>query len=268
MQKKALITGASSGIGKGIAYALAKEGYDLVCSHYQDVENATNVKRDIEQTYSVACTFFEGDLAEETFPRVLFDQALETLGHIDVLVNNAGRTIMESVLETKVESLNLLFGLNYRAPYLLTQYASQHMIEEGIQGSIVHTASTRGIQGYPRDGVYGGLKAALIRSTKSMALDLAPYGIRVNCVAPGAIQVRHNDATNHFYKQLGKRIPLGRAGTPDDIAQAVTWLVSDKAAYVTGIVIPVDGGLILPGMPERVPDGYDDYGWGNVPCKP
>ena len=107
------------------------------------------------------------------------------------------------------------------------------------------------------------MKAALLKATEAIALDLAPYGIRINCVAPGAIQVRHSESVNHHYKALGEKIPLGRAGTPEDIGDAVAWLVSERASYVTGITVKVDGGLILPGMPEHM-SSMSEHGWGFI----
>jgi len=139
--------------------------------------------------------------------------------------------------------------------------ATRHMKDEKIQGNIINIASTRGKRAYPDDAVYGGTKAALIRATESVALECAPYGIRVNCIAPGATRVR--DGNDLFYEKLGNKIPLKRMGTPADIGQVVVWLVSDQASYITGETIKIDGGLILPGMPEDVsPEA--GYGWGNI----
>jgi len=264
MSKNALVTGASSGIGEGIAYALAAEGYTITFVHHHDADNANRVKSKIENEFDVPCHVLEGNLATEQFPLKVVEYAVENMGAIDVLINNAGRSPFEKILDMKLDTTNDVFGLNFRAPLLLTQAVAKHMIENDIRGSIVNTASTRGFRAYSGDAVYGGLKAALIRATQSIALDLAPYGIRVNCVAPGAIQVRHSEQIDTFYATLGKRIPLGREGTPNDIGNAVAFLVSDKASYITGTTLQVDGGLILPGMPEHVPDGYSNYGWGVI----
>ncbi|MCL6443983.1 MAG: SDR family oxidoreductase [Alicyclobacillus sp.] len=262
MTRNALVTGASRGIGEGIAMALAEAGYDIVFCHHHDNANAARVKEVIESKYGRRCEWLEGDLSTETFPSELFQFAAAKLGTIHVLINNAGQSLFEPILDLTLETTNRLFGLNYRAPLLLMQAVASHLIQRNMPGSIVNVASTRGFRAYPEDAVYGGLKAALIRSTESIALDLAPYGIRVNCVAPGAIQVDPSERATRFYETLGKRIPLGRAGTPTDIGRAVAWLVSDQASYVTGTTLRVDGGLILPGMPEHVPDGYGNYGWG------
>lgn len=208
--------------------------------------------------FGLVCVHQSVDLASETGPSEAVNFAYAALGHLDVLVNNAGISRFESTLDLTLSLINQTFGLNYRAPLLMTQQVARRMIDQGIAGCIIHTASTRGFRAYPGDAVYGGLKAALIRGAQSMALDLAPYGIRVNCVAPGAIQVRDSDEVNKFYNRLGERIPLGRAGQPQDIANAVAWLASEEASYVTGTTLQIDGGLILPGMPERVQsDSWD-----------
>jgi glucose 1-dehydrogenase len=157
------------------------------------------------------------------------------------------------------EQMNTLYRLNFLAPMLVTGAASKHMAEQGIAGSIINIASSRGERAYPGDAVYGGLKAALRRATESLALELAPYGIRVNAIAPGAIQtVPGREAS---YAELGKKIPLERVGTPEDIGEAAVWLSSPQASYITGITLRIDGGLILPGMPEGGP-GAGEYGWG------
>jgi glucose 1-dehydrogenase len=127
-------------------------------------------------------------------------------------------------------------------------------------GSIIHITSTRAHRAYPYDSIYGSMKAALTRASETMALEFAPYGIRVNCVAPGAIARETN--TEHGNK-LGKKIPLGRMGTPADIGNAVAWLCSDEASYITGTTLRVDGGLIIPGMPEDV-SPQAGYGWGLI----
>ena len=138
----------------------------------------------------------------------------------------------------------------------MMNYAGAYMKEHGIQGNIINVTSSRGERAYPEDGLYGALKAGLNRAIQSFALDVAEYGIRVNNVAPGAIRVRTRqeriaDGNNpDFWDELGTRIPLKRCGLPEDVANAVSFLASDKASYITGITIRVDGGLILPGPPE------------------
>jgi NAD(P)-dependent dehydrogenase (short-subunit alcohol dehydrogenase family) len=140
--------------------------------------------------------------------------------------------------------------IDFAGYLLLAGAAARHMVRDNIKGSIFFITSTRGERAYAEDVIYGGLKAAINRSCQSIALDLAPYGIRVNCIAPGATQVRPNRPINPDFIPLSKAVPLGRMGTPRDNGELVAFLASDKATYITGTTIRVDGGLILSGPPE------------------
>ncbi len=258
--KTALVTGASRGIGKGIALAMAAQGYDVAITHYDEKEEAEQVAHSIESDYGRACAVFQGNLAEADTAGRFVEQTVNRFGKIDALVNNAGVTILSKMTDMSLTDIDYLLHLNFRAPLLAMQAAARHMIAGNLRGSIVNITSTRGERAYPLDAVYGGVKAALARASQSIALELAPHGIRVNCVAPGATMVRDH---RPFYDALGRKIPLGRMGTPSDVAQAVVWLLSDQASYVTGATIRVDGGLILPGMPEDIsPEA--GYGWGKI----
>jgi glucose 1-dehydrogenase len=256
--KKALVTGGSRGIGRGIAYALAAEGYDLAISHWNDHMHAHQAQEHIASTYGRGCSVFHGNLEEEAEPALLVDEAVKALGRIDLLVNNAGITIFNDILEMDIEHMNRLLHLNLRAPLLMMRYVGLHMAETGNKGNIINITSTRAERAYPSDAVYGGVKAALTRATQSIALEYSVYGIRVNCIAPGAISTTEERAD--YFRELGRKIPLGRPGFPEDIGQAVVWLASDHASYMTGSTIRLDGGLILPGMPETV-SVEGDKGW-------
>ncbi|QHT61371.1 SDR family oxidoreductase [Paenibacillus lycopersici] len=249
--RTALVTGASMGIGAGIALKLASLGYDLAIAHYAEPDEANAIAKQIREDYGRTCHVFQGDLAEPQMPGELAAFAVEALGSIDVLVNNAGVTRFKEIQSLDVAVMDRLYGSNFRAPMVLMQKISTHMAEQGLNGSIVNITSSRAERAYPGDGAYGGLKAALTRASQSAALDLSAHGIRVNCVAPGAIQVRNNPDWEPHFQELGKKIPLSRMGKPADIAEAVAWLASEASSYVTGTTIRVDGGLILPGMPER-----------------
>lgn len=254
--RKALVTGGSRGIGRGIALALAERGYDIAIGHWHDEDNAMETAAALRSSYGRRCEVFEANLEEEREPARLAEDVISAFGRIDVLVNNAGITIFQPITELDLGQMNRLIGLDFRAPLLLMQAFGKHMVEQGIRGSIVNITSTRSERAYPGDAVYGGVKAALARAAASAALDLSPYGIRVNCVAPGAIMT--NDQRAEYYLSFGARIPLSRAGTPSDIGSAVAWLASEEASYVTGTTLRVDGGLIVPGMPESA----DGAGWG------
>jgi glucose 1-dehydrogenase len=258
--RTAIVTGASTGIGQGIALKLASCGYDIFMSHLNEPEEAGEVAREIEKVHGRRCVVFQGDLCLAETSGQLVESALKEFETIDVLVNNAGISRFGKITEYTQETIDFLYHLNYRAPMLLTGLVSKHMIDKQIGGSILYTTSSRGTRAYPLDAIYGGLKAALDRSIQSIALELAPYAIRVNAIAPGAIRVRQ---AAEYHEKLGKRIPLGRMGLPSDIGGAAAFLCSDEASYITGITLRVDGGLILPGMPER-PSLDPDNIWGKL----
>lgn len=258
--KTAIVTGASMGIGRGIAMKLAAQGFDLFLCHLDEQEQAAEVAEDIKALYGRRCVTFRGDLRQPETAERLIRGAVDTFGSIQVLVSNAGVTKFHKVREMSAIEFDELIALNYRAPMLLIGLISNHMIDRGIRGSIVQISSSRATRAYPTDALYGGIKAALERSIQTIALELAPYGIRANTVAPGAIQVRED---NDFYRQLAPKIPLSRVGLPEDIGNAVAFLCSEQSSYITGISIRVDGGLILPGMPETPSYNRDDL-WGEI----
>ncbi|MGM9522627.1 MAG: SDR family NAD(P)-dependent oxidoreductase [Oscillospiraceae bacterium] len=269
MNKKAIVTGGSRGIGRGIVKKLAASGYDVAFSYSTKAEEAKVLAETLAEETGVRCACFKAALNESGAWRELFKKCTDFLGGLDLLVNNAGVTIFESLSELTQEKVDYLVELDFKTYLFMMDAAARYMKEHGTKGSIINVTSSRGQRAYPGDGLYGGLKAGLNRAIESFALDMAPYGIRINNVAPGAIAVRTKEelaaqgVTDEkrlgFWDRLGGRIPLERCGTPEDIADAVCYLASDKASYVTGFTLRVDGGLILPGMPERA----DASNWGS-----
>lgn len=262
MAKKAIVTGASRGIGRGIALALAENGYDVAISYASRADEAEKVARIISEKYGRKCYFHQASLDKPGEGKVFFKKAVDDLQGLDLMVNNAGLTYFESLQNITEDRLDLLINLDFRNYVLMMREASRYMIDNGIRGSIINITSSRGEQAYPGDGVYGGLKAGLNRAIKSFALDVSIHGIRINNVAPGAIRIRTaqelqtdprlGPELQEFWDGLGDRIAMGRAGVPNDIGQAVVFLASDQASYITGVTLRVDGGLILPGMPESL----------------
>ncbi|WP_054956908.1 SDR family NAD(P)-dependent oxidoreductase [Paenibacillus dakarensis] len=260
-EKVALITGAGIGIGRGIAKVLAEKGYRLALTYRSSEEDIRKVEEDISHIYGKAPLIIQSDLTIREEAESVVKKTVEELGRIDLLVNNAGVGNHSILTEMDEDDIDTTINLDYRAPMLLSKYAVKEMIAHHIPGNIIFITSSRGERAYPKDSIYGGMKAALIRSAQSLALECAPYGIRVNCVAPGATVIRLNQ--NAEEEPLGKKIPLGRIGTPSDIGEAIAWLSSNAASYITGINLRIDGGLILPGMPEDTsPEA--GYGWGMV----
>lgn len=275
MNKKAIVTGGSRGIGKGIVLGLAAEGYDIAFSYASRQEAAQSVVRTVGERYGRQCFCFQASLEQKNTAHTFFETAVAALGGLDLLVNNAGLTICEGLQNITEENLDHLLNLDFRTFIILMRDASRYMIDHGIRGTLINITSSRGERAYPESGIYCGLKAGLNHAIEAFALDVSAYGIRVNNVAPGATRIRTREelaamtsgsAADYYWKEeyadktkaivsdfwdeLGGAIPLGRAGTPEDIANAVVFLASGKASYITGVTLRVDGGLILPGMPE------------------
>ena len=275
MNRKAIVSGGSRGIGRGIARVLASRGYDVAFSYANKRDIAEATARNIEKEYGVKCHFFEAHLETHDGYKAFFDAAVEALGGLDVLVNNAGLTICDPIYNITDEHLDHLLFLDFRTNVMMMREATRYMIKHGVKGAIINITSSRGERAYPECGTYCGLKAGLNHAIKAYALDVAPDGIRINNVAPGSIRVRSKEelyaitepddsdyfwrdeyadkskpVTRDFWDDLGEQIPLGHTGRPEDIGNAVAFLVSDQAGYITGETLRVDGGLILPGMPE------------------
>ncbi len=287
-RKKAILSGGEIGMGRGIALELAENGYDIAFSYYpkmQNLEDALSTTKKLLEVRGARSWAFPADFTDSDAPRAFFEKAVDAIGGIDLLVNNAGVNIPLPLQDITEENFDHLVNIDLRAYVMLMHYAAKYMIDHGTHGCIVNISSSRGERAYANAGIYCGIKACLNHMAEAFALDLAPYRIRVNNVAPGAIRVRTDEEllamtqgqeTDYFYNEnfitnpelvkdqdfwdlLGPMIPLGRVGTPEDIGRAVAFLSSEKAFYITGITLRVDGGLILPGMPEDA--AMLDKGW-------
>jgi len=250
MKKKAFITGGSRGIGAGIARVLAESGYDIAFTYNTQAEAAEALQEEIIQS-GMRCFIYQADLHKEDVPEEVTARAISDLGGIDLLVCNAGLTRHNTLLTLTQELIDYIYALNFRSYLLCAKTAASDMVRRGVKGNIIFITSTRSLRAYPEDAVYGGLKAALNRAAESMALEMAGYNIRVNCIAPGATAVR-GDLSEESLKSgaFAQRIPLKRRGSPREVGYLVRYVASDEAAYMTGNIIKLDGGLILPGMPE------------------
>lgn len=269
--KKAIVTGGSTGIGRGIVRSLAKAGYDVVFSYRSNEESAQNVLRQLREqypkgTFGMLAADFKNGAAAKPF----FREAVRLLGGLDLLVNNAGVTLKDSIFDLDEQQFDTLVQVDFKNYIFLMKEAVTYMAAGHIEGSVVNITSSRAERAYPGDAIYGAVKAGMNRAIKSVALDVAPYGIRVNNIAPGAtMRLTAEEMASDRYKDtphvqkiayLSPRIPLARYGTPADIGDAVVFLASEKASYITGETICIDGGLTLPGMPETKEEG--ENGWG------
>lgn len=260
--KVALVTGSSTGIGAAVAKALARDGYDVALHYNRSPERAQAVQAEIE-ALGVRTCLLHGDTSDTEVPRRLVRETVEKLGRLDVDVNNAGITRFERLREINAETMDSMYYLNYRGMILGASEAAKYMVENGIQGTIIFNTSIRGFAPHSNDGVYGGLKAGLNRTIQSFAIDLGRYGIRVNGFSPGVTNVRspkaEDEKENPFYRNSPKFIPLRRNGYAEDMGDVVSFLASEKASYITGQVICVDGGLSIVGGAEHIADLFDAY---------
>ncbi|GHU04520.1 beta-ketoacyl-ACP reductase [Spirochaetia bacterium] len=250
MIKNAFVTGGSRGIGAGIVGVLSDSGYDIAFTYHTRKEEAEALKLEVEAK-GRRCFYYQASLEEREVPEQVSAQAIGDLGGVDLLVCNAGLTRHNDLLNMDPALVDFVYNLNFRSYMICAKAAANDMVSRDVPGNIIFITSTRGIRAYPEDALYGGFKAALNRAAESMALDVAKYRIRVNCVAPGATAVRGNYTPEELSAGFASRIPLGRRGTPKEVGYLVRYIASDEAAYMTGNTVKLDGGLILPGMSER-----------------
>lgn len=245
--RKALITGADSGIGRATAIAFAREGADVVLSYLpeeeSDAQEVVAVITDAGRTV-VACP---GDISDESFCRKLIEKTVDSLGGLDILANIAGKQVaVDDIADLSTEQFDQTFRTNVYATFWLCKFALPHM---PAGGAIINTASIQSYQPSPTLLDYASTKAAIMAFTKALAKQVAPKGIRVNAVAPGPIwtplQPSHGqpaEAIPHF----GENTPLGRPGQPAEVAPAYVFLASQESSYITAEMIGVTGGQHLP----------------------
>ncbi|CAN5814226.1 glucose 1-dehydrogenase [soil metagenome] len=237
--RKALVTGAGIGIGQGIARELARQGADVVLHFAASKIGADDVVAEILQAGGKA-TAVGGDLRLPTECARVVDQAAQWLRGLDILINNAGVTRAQPFEETTEALYNEMFDLNMKGYFFCAQRAIEYM---GEGSSIVNITSVHGRGGFPNHAAYAGTKGAVIAFTRSLAIELAPRRIRVNAIGPGVVEVpRYADMPGYTTEHGNSVVPLGRVGSPADIAAAATFLASSAAGWITGDTLMVDGG--------------------------
>lgn len=243
MNKIALITGATRGIGKQIALTLAQNGYDIAINYRKENEALKETKKEIEQK-GVKCLTVQGDVSNFEDCESFVKEIIEEYGKIDVLVNNAGITKDTLLMRMKKEDFEDVIDTNLVGTFNVTKNVITHMLK-ARSGRIINISSVVGVAGNAGQTNYSASKAGIIGFTKSLAKEVASRGILVNAVAPGFIETDMTDVLKEDIKEeIAKSIPLKRIGTTQDVANLVKFLAGEDSSYITGQVINVDGGMI------------------------
>ena len=242
--KVAIVSGGSRGIGRAIVLELANEGANVAFNYLKSKDLAEEVKKEVESKGRKVLVF-QSDVKDLEAMKRMVEETKKHLGGLDIVVNNAGilkdkaLMLMEEVDWEEVISTNLSGAFNLVKAAIVT-----FMKEK--KGNIINITSVTGMKGAPRQVNYSASKAGLIGLTKSLAKEVAPYNIRVNAIAPGFIETDMLGGLKEDYKEkLLKRIPLSRFGASEEVAKVATFLASDESSYITGQVIPADGGLAI-----------------------
>lgn len=255
----AIVTGAGEGIGRAIARRLASDGYAVVCAELDEAAGV-EVAAELVAAHSAAIAV-QTDVSNPAAVESMVEATMREYGRIDVLVNNAGRGLAGRAHELSLEQWRLVIDTTLSSVFFGAKYVIPHMIEAG-RGRIVNIASVQGFSAHRRAAAYNAAKGGVINLTRSLALDYALDGIRVNCICPGAIAVRSPQQQGETLERRAAagelRYPqarsleeaealhaLGRLGTPEEIADAAAFLVSDQSTFLTGAALVVDGGLTI-----------------------
>jgi len=241
----ALVTGGDTGIGRAIALAFAREGASVVVDYHRATPPARKLVEQIESLGARAVAV-AADISKPDEVERLVGTAVEAYGGLDILVNNAGIEEQHPFLEMPLEVWNNVIAVNLTGVWLCTQTAARHMVERKRGGRIINISSVHEDMAMPTNAPYCAAKGGLRMLMRTVAVELAPYGITVNDVAPGAIDTPMDAALKRDpvkMRQLLSEIPIGRMGTPEEVAGLCVFLASDAAAYVTGATYVIDGGM-------------------------
>jgi len=252
--QKALVTGANSGIGKAVAIGLGQAGAEVVVNFVHGDDEAAEVVGQIRKTGSRAYAH-RADVSKEDQVQAMFQKMLSEFGTIDILINNAGLQKDAPIDEMTLADWNLVINVNLTGQFLCAREAVREFKRRGVvkavscaAGKIIHMSSVHEIIPWAGHVNYAASKGGVMLMMKSIAQEVAPYRIRVNSIAPGAVRTPINTAawqTPEAYESLMKLVPYKRIGEPEDIARAAVWLASDQADYVNGVSLIVDGGMTL-----------------------
>jgi NAD(P)-dependent dehydrogenase (short-subunit alcohol dehydrogenase family) len=253
--KRALVTGAGTGIGREIALEFGRQGADVVVHYSRSAKGAESAVAEI-QALGRRAVALQTDLSQAAHCFELIDRAAEFLGGLDILMNNAGITIAGPFLDARPEDFDQLYHVNVRGQFFCAQGAARHMLRAGEQrggsgrgckGVIINMSSIHGSAGFVDHTIYDGTKGAIIAMTRTMAIELAPLGIRVNGITPGWIVVEshYRQICNFDPDDIGRRmVPWRRLGRPIEVARACVYIASDDADYMVGHILTLDGGVL------------------------
>ena len=240
--KIALVTGAGRGIGRAIAIALAKEGAEVVINYNGSEERAKEVKQTIEENGGKA-SIYKCNVSDFAASEAMMKDIVKEYGHLDILVNNAGITKDGLIMKMKEEDFDSVLNVNLKGTFNTIRHSARQMLKQR-SGKIINISSVSGILGNVGQANYAASKAGVIGLTKTMARELGSRGITVNAIAPGFVDTEMTEVLSEEIRENAcKQIILGRFGKPEDIANTAVFLASDKADYITGQVISVDGGM-------------------------
>jgi NAD(P)-dependent dehydrogenase (short-subunit alcohol dehydrogenase family) len=240
--QKVIVTGGSKGIGKEIAISFAKLGANVVITG-RDQKALTAATEELKK-YSSQCSYVLADIQSVNEIYNMVDKAIRFLGGLDVLVNNAGVNISKPAIEVTEEDWDTVIDTNLKGTFFMSQQAGKYMITQN-KGKIINIVSQMGFVGYIKRSSYCSSKGGAVQLTKALAIEWAPYNIKVNAVAPTFIETEFTSTMfkdEAFYKDVLSRIPLGKLAKPSDVSGAVLYLASDMANFVTGETVKVDGG--------------------------
>lgn len=240
--KNVLITGATGGIGSAIAAAFAKNGYNVALHTNSKPHEAQKNADSLSNEYCVKTFAVKADISKENEVKAMFETLEKNFGKIDVLVNNAGISFVSMLCDTSVDDWDRVMDINLKGAFLCSKCAIDNMVHNKW-GRIINVSSVWGNEGASCEVAYSASKAGLVGFTKALARELAPSGITVNAVSPGLIDTKMNShLSEDDIKELCDEIPVGRMGNPEEVANAVLFLASEGASYITAQNITVDGG--------------------------
>lgn len=244
MNKVALITGGNGGIGKAISIKLAKQGYDIAINYYSDYEGALETKTICEK-YKVNVMLYKCDVSNFDEVENMMRNIVEQMGRIDVLVNNSGVTKDTLILRMKESDFDRVIDINLKGCFNCIKHIAKIMMKQKF-GVIVNISSVVGLVGNVGQVNYSASKSGILGITKSVAKELVSLNVRCNAIAPGFIETDMTENLPETVKEdILKSIPMKKMGNPEDVANVVSFLVSDESKYVTGQVINVDGGMVM-----------------------